>query len=62
MEKFSVDKAFEEAKENRLNPKSLRTFSNYVNKLVELEYLKVERSKSRGMSGSSKLVKKLQNL
>ena len=45
-----------------LNPKSLRTFTNYVNKLVELEYLKVERSKSRGMSGSSKLVKKLQNL
>jgi len=28
--------------------KSTRTFTNYVNKLVELEYLSVERAKSRG--------------
>ena len=31
-----------------LNPQSTRTFSNYVNELIELEYLKVDRAKTRG--------------
>ena len=31
-----------------LDPKSSRTFSNYVKELVELGYLKSERAKVRG--------------
>jgi len=37
-----------EAKDQGLNPKSDRTFSNYVNSLIRLGYLKVERVKARG--------------
>jgi len=37
-----------EAKERGLNPKSDRTFSNYVHALIELGYLKIERAKTRG--------------
>ena len=37
-----------EARRCKLNPKSSRTFSNYINKLINLGYLKVERAKVRG--------------
>ena len=37
-----------EAKENELNPKSDRTFSNYVNELIKLSYLKIDRVKTKG--------------
>jgi Cdc6-like AAA superfamily ATPase len=38
----------QESRKHGLNPKSSRTFSNYVNELIELGYLKVERAKVRG--------------
>ena len=31
-----------------LRPKSKRTFNNYINDLIDLNYLKVERAKVRG--------------
>ena len=37
-----------EARERGLNPKSNRTFSNYVSELIELVFLKVERANIRG--------------
>jgi orc1/cdc6 family replication initiation protein len=37
-----------EARKQELNPKSDRTFTNYVDELIELGYLKVERAKTRG--------------
>ncbi|MEM0084926.1 MAG: primase-like DNA-binding domain-containing protein [Thermoproteota archaeon] len=37
-----------EVKEHGLNPKSDRTFNNYINELIELGYLKVDRAKTRG--------------
>jgi orc1/cdc6 family replication initiation protein len=37
-----------EAKEHSLNPKSGRTFNNYVDELISLGYLRVERAKVRG--------------
>lgn len=37
-----------ECKKLLLNPKSSRTFSNYVKEVVELGYLKSERAKVRG--------------
>jgi cell division control protein 6 len=44
-----------ESRECMLNPKSSRTFSNYVNELIELGYLKVERAKVRGNVRSFRL-------
>lgn len=38
----------QEAKEHGLNLKSERTLSNYVNSLLRLGYLKIERVKARG--------------
>lgn len=38
----------QEARKQGLNPQSQRTFSNYVNELIELGYLKFDRAKTRG--------------
>jgi len=39
----------QEARKQGLNPQSKRTFSNYVNELIDMGYLKVDRAKSRGI-------------
>jgi Cdc6-like AAA superfamily ATPase len=37
-----------EAIKKGLNPQSNRTFNNYVNELISLGYLRVDRAKARG--------------
>ena len=37
-----------QAKKSGVTPKSKRTISNYINQLIEFNYLKVDRAKARG--------------
>lgn len=56
LSKDLYDDYVHQSKRSGITPKSRRTISNYINELIELGYLRVERAKTRGNVRSFKLI------
>jgi Cdc6-like AAA superfamily ATPase len=56
LSKDLYDNYVHQAKRSRITPKSMRTMSNYINELIELAYLKVEKARIRGNVRSFKSI------